>query len=210
MVFSSRGLWVCPTPLPSPLPRHALIGRQRSVHRFKASEVFLQTTDTGLNFTFSLRFYFLRVVIVSSLNFMWWESCAQALGGSRHKKQLVRVRKRSCRHRYKLKLKWNMFRILTAHFSVCEDVTVVSGSTAEDAKVEILIELLKSGISKKVQALKCTQSIGVNSVPLEDSWLEPETRLVASLYVVSSRYICRAWCAAMPVMLGRQHAVTQI
>lgn len=38
--------------LPSPLPRHALIGRQRS-------EVFLQTMDTGLNFTFSLRLYLL-------------------------------------------------------------------------------------------------------------------------------------------------------
>lgn len=38
--------------LPSPLPRHALIGRQRS-------EVFLQTTDTGLNFTFPLRLYLL-------------------------------------------------------------------------------------------------------------------------------------------------------
>lgn len=35
-------------------------------------------------------------------------------------------------------------------------------------KVEALIQLLSSGMSKKVQNLKCTQSIKVKSIPLKD------------------------------------------
>lgn len=35
-------------------------------------------------------------------------------------------------------------------------------------KVEAMLQLLSSGMSKKVQNLKCTQSIKVKSIPLKD------------------------------------------